>query len=230
MDYNRRAVIPHGCTTEHIRLAMIDFLDFLEFVNTQLHGRGIPRLETFLMPANFSSIVGEFMSASIPKHCPGLVKNLFHNGHPDLIPTGKYVGNSILHGSVGIEIKASRYTKAWQGHNAEDVWLMVFVFEANRARDESLGDPPMPFRFVKVVGAQIAKSDWQFSRRSATSRRTITASVKDSGFQKMEANWIYRLPGYSEGSLAKGTTESSSVSRKARKRGTATNARSKKSL
>jgi hypothetical protein len=52
----------------------------------------------------------------------------------------------------------------------------------------------MPFRFLKVVGAQLTEQDWLFSGRSETSRRTITASVTTSGFQKMEANWIYRSP------------------------------------
>lgn len=67
---------------------MQGFLDFLGFVNQQLNTREIQRLETMLMPANFSSIVGEFMSANIPKYCRTLVKNRYHNGHPDLIPPG----------------------------------------------------------------------------------------------------------------------------------------------
>jgi hypothetical protein len=33
--------------------------------------------------------------------------------------------------------------------------------------------------------------DWAFSGRSATSRRTITASVTQGGVQKMKANWVY---------------------------------------
>jgi hypothetical protein len=68
---------------------------------------------------------------------------------------------------------------------------MVFVFDSNTSRDAGQGIEPKPFRFVKVVGAKILTTDWQFSGRSATSRRTITASVKRSGFDKMEANWIY---------------------------------------
>lgn len=71
---------------------------------------------------------------------------------------------------------------------------MVFVFDANRVTDVDRGLPPKPFRFLKVVGAKLAKKDWQFSGRSGTSRRTITASVKPSGYAKMEANWIYRAP------------------------------------
>jgi hypothetical protein len=69
---------------------------------------------------------------------------------------------------------------------------MVFVFDADGSRDEVQGIEPRPFRFLKVLGAKLEKSDWQFSGRSSTSRRTITASVKRSGFEKMEANWIYR--------------------------------------
>jgi len=190
--FNPKAEIPYGLTNEHVRRAMNDFIDFLSFINTQLHTKQMPRLESFLMPANFSSMVGEFMTAVIPQYCPTLVKNLYHNGHPDLVPKGMFQGDSILHANEGIEIKASRHKSGWQGHNPEDVWLMVFVFDANSARDKAQGISPKPFRFVKVVGARLTKDDWSFSGRSKTSRRTITASVTRSGYNKMEANWIYR--------------------------------------
>lgn len=190
--FNQNAVIPHGLGYGHIKAAMEEFLDFLGFINGQLHSRKIERLESFLMPANFSSIVGEFMAAAIPKHCHSIRRNRYHNGHPDLVPAGLYPGDSVLHGDAGIEIKASRHSSGWQGHNAEDVWLMVFVFGANSSRDAAQGIAPKPFQFTKVVGAALQRTDWQFSGRSETSRRTITASVKRSGFDKMESNWIYR--------------------------------------
>jgi len=190
--FNKRAVLPCGLTVTHVQKAMADFLDFLGFLNQQLNTRQLQRLESFLMPANFSSMVGEFMSATIPKYCKTLAKNTYHNGHPDLVPAGQYERDACQHGTEGIEIKASRHASGWQGHNAEDAWLMVFVFDANSARDASLEIGPKPFRFLKVVGAQLAKSDWAFSGRSETSRRTITASVTRTGFEKMEANWLYR--------------------------------------
>ena len=144
------------------------------------------------MPANFSSIVGEFIISSIPKHCPAIAKNQYHNGHPDLIPTGRFSDNSVQHSSEGIEVKGSRYISGWQGHNPEKVWLMVFVFDSNRPIDAIKGIEAKPFRFVKVVAASLEKDDWSFAGRSETSRRTITASVKSSGLEKMNANWIYR--------------------------------------
>lgn len=190
--FNPKAQLPYGCSPLAIQKAMQDFLDFLGFINLQLRSKKIDRLESFVMMANFSSIVGEFMGASIPKYCKTIIRNEYHNGHPDLIPTDHYPKNSILHGEEGIEIKASRHISGWQGHNPENCWLLVFVFESNTPRDMLLGKPPISFRFKKVVGAKINTEDWTFSGRSETSRRTITASVNRSGFQKMEKNWIYR--------------------------------------
>lgn len=200
--FNSAAAVPFGVTTEHVRLAMAEFTDFLSFVDSQLSTREIDRFEDMLMPANFSSMVGEFIASSIPKHCQTIVKNTYHNGHPDMLPAGKYSKNAAQHaGSDGIEIKASRYLKAWQGHNAEDVWLMVFVYSAGRPADAAKGIGRAPFRFLMVAGALLEKSDWLFSGRSASSRRTITASVTATGYIKMMANWIYRVPDLSEDKL-----------------------------
>lgn len=192
--FNPECVLPHGLTTEHVHLAMQEFVNFLGFINTQLNTRGIDRFEVMLMPANFSSLVGEFMKSSIPKFCATLAANTYHNGHPDLLPAGRYPRDAAQHVAEGIELKGSRYLSGWQGHNAEDAWLMVFVFDASRGTDRAKAIVPRPFRFLKVVGAQLTKADWAFSGRSATSRRTITASVTRSGYDRMEANWIYRDP------------------------------------
>lgn len=193
--FNPEARIPYGCTPGHVQLAMNGFVEFLGFVNQQLHSRGVSRLESMVMPANFSSIVGEFMAMSIPRHCATLVRNQYHNGHPDLLPKDRFPGKAVQHSSEGIEIKASRYLRGWQGHNPENIWLMVFVFESNRPADISRDTAPIPFHFLQVLGAQLMQDDWLFSGRSATSRRTITASVTNSGYEKLIANWIYRAPG-----------------------------------
>jgi len=196
--FNRRAMIPLGVTVDHIASAMKEFTDFLGFINTQLRTRQIQRLETMLMPANFSSIVGEFMISAIPKYCPTITKNNYHNGHPDLVPAGKYPGNKVQYGIDGIEVKSSRYLRGWQGHNAEDAWLMVFCFLSGRPTDVDKKIAAAPFRFLLVLGAQLQKSDWQFAGRSETSRRTITAAVTRTGYDKMMRNWIYKDPGVSQ--------------------------------
>ena len=190
--FNAECTLPYGLNIAHIQHAMSDFLNFLGFINQQLHTKELPRLEKFLMPANFSSIVGEFMNITIPKYCSTLVKNQYHNGHPDLIPTGLFPNNAVQHSTEGIEIKGSRHPSGWQGHNPEAVWLMVFYFDSNTTNDQKTGIGPKPFGFKGVYAARLEKDDWVFSGRSETSRRTITASVTRSGAKKMKANWIYR--------------------------------------
>ena len=140
--FNRAAKLPYGLEVRHVRQAMESFVDFLSFLNRQLQDKGLPRLESLLMPANFSSMVGEFMKSNIPAFCRSLVVNRYHNGHPDLIPAGRFPGDAVQHTDEGIEIKASRYERGWQGHNPEDVWLLVFVFSSNRPSDPLQGVPP----------------------------------------------------------------------------------------
>ena len=194
-DFNPEARIPFGVSVEHIFKSMVDFVEFLQTVDTELVRKDMARLEDLLMPANFSTLVGEFITSNLPKHCKSIAKNAYHNGHPDLLPAGKYPENSAQHvGSDGIEVRASRYMKSWQGHNPEDVWLMVFVFESGRPSDAGKGRKMARFRFLAVYGALLKKEDWKFDGRSQASRRTITATVLSSGFAKMAENWIYRVP------------------------------------
>ncbi len=190
-NFNENCKLPHGLTHEHVRSAMGDFVDFLGFINTQLNSRSMPRFEKFLMPANFSSMVGEFMNMSIPKYCHTIVKNKYHNGHPDLIPAGRFPNDQIQYSDVGLEIKGSRHLRGWQGHNPEAVWLMVFCFDSNTSNDDKKSIGAKPFKFTGVYAAKLLTSDWAFSGRSETSRRTITASVTKSGVEKMKSNWVY---------------------------------------
>lgn len=191
-SFNPFARLPHGLTPASVRAAMVEFHDFLSFVNVQLGQRGLSRLETLLMPANFSSLVGEFVANAIPRHCRGLVRNRYHNGYPDLLPAGQFPDDAAQHGAEGIEVKASHYPSGWQGHNAEAGWLMVFVFDSNRPRDLDGEAELRPFRFLKVVAARLEQDHWNFSGRSGASRRTITASVTKAGCYLMDDNWVYR--------------------------------------
>ncbi len=191
-NFNNVCELPYGLTIEHLYRAMIDFVEFLEFINQELNTKKIPRLESFLMPANFSSIVGEFMGMNIPKYCRSLSRNQYHNGHPDLIPTDVHAHNSVQYATDGIEIKGSRHSSGWQGHNPEAVWLLVFHFDSNTSSDSRKAIRPKPFTFLGGYGAKLEKDDWNFSGRSETSRRTITASVNQKGISKMKANWIYQ--------------------------------------
>lgn len=204
---NPNCELPYGLTAEHVYRAMQDFVDFLGFINTQLHSRGTPCLEHFLMKANFSSMVGEYMHVAIPKYCPALVKNRYHNGHPDLLVRGMYPDDSVQYAHEGVEIKASR-TSSWQGHNPESVWLMVFQYDSSTPDDDLQEVPLVPFHFKGVYAAKLEEEDWNYSGRSAESRRTITATVNASGKAKMRANWVYVASGWQKRQLSLFANES----------------------
>jgi hypothetical protein len=200
--FNPNVVLPFGLTTEHIYHAMNDFVRLMRVANVQLHSEGIQRLETILAPANFSGMVGDFMAATIPNYCAGLARNMYHNGHPDMIPRGRFENDSVQYAHEGVEIKASRYLSGWQGHNAENAWLMVFVFDSNRPTDALKGVAPKPFEFQMVAGAQIIEADWGIAGRKEGSRRTPTAGVLRTGREKMMANWIYKKPDLTQTEVA----------------------------
>lgn len=189
---NPDAEIPYDLTPNDIVRAMGDFIDFLGSVNEQLYRNDTEKLETILQAAGLSSLVGEFVQSRIPVYCDSIVQNAYHNGHPDLLPAGRYSNDSCQVAEEGIEVKASRYSGSWQGHNPESVYLMVFVYQSNNENDR---EPVRRFRFKKVVAGTLdAEEHWSYSGRSEGSRRTITASVLASGRDKMNENWIYRDP------------------------------------
>lgn len=68
---------------------------------------------------------------------------------------------------------------------------MVFVFDSNTSHNRFKKIAGKPFAFKAVYAANLTKADWSFSDRSDTSRRTITASVINSGVNKMKENWVY---------------------------------------
>src|SRR6185312_11348903 len=126
--FNPHVILPYGCTIEHIQQTMSEFIDFLSFLNQQLYTKGIKRIESMLMPANFSGMVCEFIISTLPKHCSGIAKNQYPDGHPNLVPGNLFANDSVQHAEEGIEIMGSRYPGGWQGQNPGNTWLMVFVF------------------------------------------------------------------------------------------------------
>lgn len=173
---------------------MAEAYQFFHKVNGFLLRSGYKRLEDF-MPGNaFSGLVSEVLVQTIPKYCRRLTKNLRVGGHPDLIPRGHYQGNSILQGDEGIDVKSSKQSGGWQGHNPEAGWVTVFRFIVDATTEPV--EKRKPFEFVEVLAGRLARRDWSFSGRGETSRRTITASMKRDAVERLRANWIYRNPAY----------------------------------
>lgn len=179
--FNADITLPYGLTVDHIKTAMEKFIEFLEVTNTALIKNHMAKLEDFMMPANFSSLVGEFMVTSLSKDSGVLVKNSYPNGTPDLLPADLYIDDKIIHGDEGVEIKASKNSSGWCAHNCIKTKLLLFIYNLH------------PFQFKKVLFADLEKTDWNFSGRSEHSQRTITSSINKFGKAKLESNAVYNI-------------------------------------
>lgn len=195
--FNSKVVLPYGLRLGEIKSTLEDTHRFVHSLNQMLYQQIGQRIEDVLMSATFSGMLSEFIVRQLSEHGASLTRNLYHNGHPDLIPANRYPGNAVQYGHEGIEIKTSRYASGWQGHNPEKICLMVFRYDNDPYKPER--DPrPLeqrsPFQIVEVLAAELEKSDWSAQGRGSGSRRTPTASIIASGTAKLRANWVYRNP------------------------------------
>ena len=190
------ARLPYDLRVTEVRAAMDDFYDFLYNINTFLVSRGYDRLEEMLSGATYSGLVSELVVQSMSKQSASLIANPWHNGRPDLVPRGLYGDKGVLRGEEGVEVKASRYKSGWQGHNLETGWLMIFQYNIDLLTAPI--EDREPTTFDRVLCARLEESDWSFSGRGETSRRTITASVRRSGTEKLQANPVYLDPAYAQ--------------------------------
>lgn len=190
---NEKISMPYGMNAKGVLLAIDDVYSYLFALNHESIQHGYPRLEDLMQPAGFSgllsNIVVRAMASAFSTASPGLAVNTHLNGRPDLVPRAKYPDDYILRGDEGVEVKTSRSTGGWQGHNAESGWILIFQV------DIDITTMPLydrrPTEVVRVMIANLELSDWTFSGRSETSRRTPTASINPSGKAKLLAGAVY---------------------------------------
>jgi len=188
---NQSAHLPYGLTVTEVETAVAETYRLFHGLNDFLENGGFRPLEELLLGNSLSGIISEFLVKNISRTSAALDANMKVGGHPDLLPTGHYSSNLVLRGDEGIEVKCSIQRGGWQGHNPEECWLIVFRY-AIGAQDDS---EPLPLTFLEILCAELENSDWSFSGRKGTSRRTPTASITASGVEKLRSNFLYRLPG-----------------------------------
>lgn len=186
------ARLPYSLSVAHVAEAMRRVYDLLHTVNTALVERGYGRLEDMLLGNTFAGILSELVVQSLALAAPNLTINTLVGGFPDLLPTGLYPGNAVLKGHEGIEVKASRQSGGWQGHNPEKGWYMIFRYVIDSDTVPVTGRRPT--EFVEVLAAELEEEDWSSSGRGAGSRRTPTASIRAIGTYKLRSNPVYMHP------------------------------------
>ena len=172
-----------------LRRALDGVYNFLYAVNSALEKEDLGLFEHLILGNTFSGLVSEVVVRNIAKYSRSVVRNRYVGGHPDLIPANHRGGDNQLRCDEGIEVKTSRQSGGWQGHNPETGWLMVFRYELGT-------DKNSPTRFVEILAANLEIEDWSLAERGQQSRRTRTCSINARGVAKLRANAVYREPGF----------------------------------
>ena len=186
--FNQQAALPYELRLADFELAMQDLYDLLFDINTAMVSRGLQRLEETVRPAIFSGILSDALTASVARHSRVLTENRFHNGHPDLIPQGRYPNNAVKAGEHGVEVKATKGKGGVDTHGARNAWLCVFRWQLDATTQPVVSRAPT--RIVEIVLAELTVADFRRNPRGELGTRT--ASPNRAGLAKLRANWIYR--------------------------------------
>jgi hypothetical protein len=180
--------LPYSLRLDDFSIAMQDVYDFFYDVNTALAHRHLPRLDDMMRPAAMSGLISDMLTASVARHARALVQNRFFNGHPDLIPQGKYPGDSVKAGEEGLEIKTTKKPGgAVDTHGARDQWMCVFVYVVDEKTEPAVDRAAM--RFTEVYVARVVRSDFRRNERGELG--TKTATLDKNGVRKLRAGKIY---------------------------------------
>lgn len=189
--FNPLLPLPYNLRMADVQLAMQDVYDFFYDVNTHLQERHLPRLDDTLRKAIMSGVLSDMMTESIAKHSRSLTPNRYHNGHPDLLPVGRYPNDSIRSGEEGVEIKTTLNSGGGVDlHGARDQWMMVFVYIVDRTTQPAVDR--VPTRFSEIYLAKVGADDFRRNERGELGTRT--ASLDREGIRKLRQGWVYKEP------------------------------------
>jgi hypothetical protein len=187
-DLTNQSVLPYEIKPDEIFNAIEKTHNFFHDINNFLVSNNYSRLEDLMLGNSFAGFLSEIVVKNLSDCIGNLERNTKIGGYPDLIPKGKYPNNSVLHGE-GIEVKCSKQRGGWQGHNPEVGWILICRYSIDTETQPIIDRAPT--EIIEVLCANLTEEDWQFSGRSETSRRTITASIIKSGMEKLRSNIIY---------------------------------------
>lgn len=190
--FNRDFEYPYELRQLDFQHAMQDVYDFFHDVNTMLRGKGLPRLDDMLRPANLSGTISDMLTDALSSQSRALRSNTHHNGHPDLVKNGVYPDNGIDEGEHGVEVKSTiKPGGAVDTHGARDQTVCVFVYSVDR-RTQPVDDRE-PLTFREVYLGYVEEKDFRLNGRlSATGTRTAT--LDRNGLKRLRPNWVYLDP------------------------------------
>lgn len=188
--------LPYNLRPQDTLRMVEDLHDLLHDVNSMMVDKGFDRMEELLDPAGFSGFISRTIVDRLDRLSRALVKNLYHNGYPDLLPRGVYPGDLAQHGTEGgLEVKASRSQASWQSHGPRGGWFCVVQFDIDEDTEKALRDRE-PTKVLAVMIGTLTEEDWSWQPARTGRIRSGTASIKPSGTAKLRASAVWVDPGY----------------------------------
>jgi hypothetical protein len=187
--FNTDLELPYALRPDVFAIAMEDIYELLHNLNTGLVGRGLLPFENSVRGAVYSGMLSDLLSEAVASHANGLVKNKANNGHPDLLPAGRYAGDAVPSAEEGVEVKVTKnQSGAVDMHSDRPAFYCVFRYEADYETEPVVDREPT--RFTNVWLAQLGAADFRKNDRGP--RGTRTATPHREGLEKLREHWLYR--------------------------------------
>lgn len=189
--FNAELELPYALRLDVFAIAMDDIYELLHNINTGLVDRGLLPFENSVRGAIYTGVLSDLLTEAIANHAAGLVKNTHNNGHPDLLPAGRYPGNGVLSAEDGVEVKVTKKAGgAVDMHSDRPAWYCVFRYVADYTTEPVLDREPT--RFTDIWLARLDEKDFRKNPRGP--RGTRTATPDREGVQRLRSSWLYRDP------------------------------------
>ncbi len=186
--FNRALALPYALRRDHFAVAMTDIYEMLGTLNETLIQRGLLRIEESVRGAIYSGMLSDLIAEAVATHAPGLVTNNFPNGHPDLLPKGRYVDDAAQSAEEGVEVKVTnKPSGAVDMHGARPGWYCIFHYVADRVTEPVVARAPT--YFANIWLAQLDASHFRKNPRGELGTRTATPDR--GGIAHLKANWLY---------------------------------------
>lgn len=189
--FNTALKLPYALKLDVFAIAIDDIYDMLHNLNTGLVNRGLLPFENSVRGAIYTGMLSDLMTEAIASHAAGLVKNTHSNGHPDLLPAGRYVNDAAQGAEEGVEVKVTKKAGgAVDMHGARPAWYCIFRYLADYDTQPVINREPT--RFTDVWLAQLDATHFRKNERGELGTRTATPHAQ--GVKVLRAGWLYRDP------------------------------------
>ncbi len=187
--FNAALDLPYALRTDHVAVAMADIYELLATLNETLIDRGLLRIEESVRGAIYSGLLSDLIAEAISTHAPGLISNRYPNGHPDLLPKGRYADDTCQSAEEGIEVKVTnKRSGAVDMHGARPGWYCIWHYVVDRDTEPAVDRAPT--RFETIWLARLDESHFRHNARGPLGTRTATPHR--GGIAHLRSNWLYQ--------------------------------------